>query len=139
MADSDFISFLVNETLRLQDSHKEHLSSLELKLQDYSLSYIRGFFIPQYRVLRFKAEMGTIDVPINWSVFSVGEHQDGIILDSEADKDALFEIFQKNWQPEMKKLLIAHAEGYCYLIGLKESEVVHLHDLLNPQEWMSVA
>lgn len=139
MADTDFISFLVNETLRLQTDERAHLSTLELKLKDYSLSYLRGFFIPQFRMLRFKTEMGTIDIPINWSVFSVGEHQEGIILDADDDKDALFMIFQKNWQPEMKKLLIAHADGYCYLVGLKVGEEVHLHDLLNPQEWLSVA
>ncbi len=139
MADSDFISFLVNETLRLHQDERTQLSSLELKLNDYSLSYLRGFFIPQFRVLRFKTEMGTIDVPINWSVFSVSEHQEGIILDAHDDKDALFMIFQKNWRPEMEKLLITHADGYCYLIGLKKGEEVHLHDLLNPQEWLSVA
>lgn len=139
MADTDLISFLVNETLRLHKDDLDHLSSLELKLKDYSLSYLRGFFIPQFQILRFKTELGDIDVPINWSVFGVGEHQEGIVLDAEEDKDALFMIFQKNWQPEMKKLLITHADGYCYLIGLKEGEDVHLHDLLNPQEWLSVA
>ncbi len=139
MADTDLISFLVNETLRLQKDERDHLSSLELKLKDYSLSYLRGFFIPQFQILRFKTELGAIDVPINWSVFSVSEHQEAIIIDADEDKDALFMIFQKNWQPEMKKLLITHADGYCYLIGLKEGEDVHLHDLLNPQEWLSVA
>jgi hypothetical protein len=29
-----------------------------------------------------------------------------------------------------------HADGFCYIVGLKSGDETHLHDLLNPQEWL---
>lgn len=139
MAETDFISLLVNETLRLQADKGVDLSSLELKLKDYSLAFLRGFFIPQCQILRFKTEFGDLDVPINWSAFAIDSQQSGTIIDIEKDHDHLLKILQMNWKNDIEKLLITHADGYCYLIGLKVGEDVHIHDLLNPQEWLAAA
>ncbi|MCM2350207.1 MAG: hypothetical protein NDI69_09300 [Bacteriovoracaceae bacterium] len=136
---TDFISLLVNETLKLQADKAVDLSSLELKLQDYSLAYVRGFFIPQCQILRFKTDIGIIDIPINWSVFSADSHQNEVILDAQNDPDHLFEILKTHWNSSMEKMLVTHSDGFCYLIGLKAGEEVHIHDLLNPQEWLNVA
>lgn len=138
MAETDFLSFLVDETLKLQESGEAKLSSLELKLKDYDLSYFKGAFIPQSQVLRFKTDFGVIDVPVNWSVFSP-YFTEGVILSEEQDADHLFKIFKSVWSPAFTKILVTHADGFCYLVGLKAHEEVHLHDLLNPQEWLKAA
>jgi hypothetical protein len=71
MSSKDFVSFLVDETLKLQKSGEVELSSLELKLTDYGLDFLKGEFIPQTQILRFKTPFGNLDVPINWSIFSI--------------------------------------------------------------------
>jgi len=137
MAKLEFVSFLVDETLRLQKSGTGKLSSLELKLKDYGLSYFRGEFIPQNQTLRFKTEFGNLDAPINWSIFasstSLGDHT---LLDEQNDTDYLFSVIKSAWKIPLEKLLVTHADGYCFVIGLKAGEENHLHDLLNPQEWL---
>lgn len=139
MAESDFLSLLLEETLNLPSKPGIDLSSLELKLKDYSLTYLRGFFIPQSQVLRFETPFGVLDFPTNWSSFTPYSHLNGVMLTADEDPDHLFKILQTNWDTKIQKLLITHADGYCYLIGLKVGEENHLHDLLNPQEWLKAA
>ena len=64
MAETDFLSFLVDETLKLQKSGESTLSSLEQKITDYKLSFLKGEFIPQSQVLRFKTKFGDLDIPL---------------------------------------------------------------------------
>jgi hypothetical protein len=140
MSDKDFVSFLLDETLKLQKSGEVKLSSLELKLSDYGLNFLKGEFIPQTQVLRFKAPFGNLDVPVNWSVFSVeNSHAHYTLLDEKNDVDDFFFIIKSAWKKSIEKLLITHDDGFCYIIGLKEGEEAHLHDLLNPQEWLKSA
>jgi hypothetical protein len=140
MSDKDFVSFLLDETLKLQKSGEVKLSSLELKLSDYGLNFLKGEFIPQTQVLRFKAPFGNLDVPVNWSVFSVeNSHAHYTLLDEKNDVDDFFFIIKSAWKQSIEKLLITHDDGFCYIIGLKEGEEAHLHDLLNPQEWLKSA
>ncbi len=135
MADNDFLTFLVDETLKLQKRGEEKLSSLETKLNDYSLNYWKGEFIPQAQVLRFNTPMGAMDVPMNWSVFScVGS--DHRILDKNNDMDNFFSVIKSAWKLPLEKVVIIHADGFCYLVGLTHDQQGHLHDLLNPQEWL---
>ena len=137
MAEADFLSFLVDETIKLQKTGVIKLSSFELKLSDYKLSFLRGEFIPQSQVLRFIASFGKIDIPVNWSVFSIDpSDKQGVILSKEIDDDHLFEILISNWNPEFSKILVTHADGFCYLVGLTPNDEAHLHDLQNPQEWL---
>jgi hypothetical protein len=136
--DDNFLSFLVDETLKLQKRGEEKLSSLELKLNDYGLNFWKGEFIPQAQVLRFKAPMGNLDVPMNWSVFScVGS--DHRVLDKDNDMDNFFTVMKGAWQGPLEKVVIIHADGFCYLVGLSSDQVCHLHDLLNPQQWLKTA
>lgn len=138
MADNDFLTFLVDETLKLQKRGEENLSSLELKLSDYGLTFWKGEFIPQMQVLRFNSPLGPLDVPMNWSVFScVGS--DHRILDQQNDTDNFFSVMKGNWNKPLEKVVIIHADGFCYLVGLDSDEVGHLHDLLNPQHWLKSA
>ncbi|MES2528305.1 MAG: hypothetical protein V4598_14555 [Bdellovibrionota bacterium] len=138
MADNDFLSFLVDETLKLQKRGEEKLSSLETKLNDYGLNYWKGDFIPQSQVLRFITPMGAMDVPMNWSVFScVGS--DHRILDKQNDTDNFFSVIKAAWKLPLEKVVIIHADGFCYLVGLTHDQQGHLHDLLNPQEWLKTA
>ena len=140
MANSDFLSFLVDETLKLHESGEGELSSLELKLKDYKLNYLKGEFIPQSQVLRFRTDFGVIDIPVNWSVFAVDSTQgDDIILSAEKDEDHLFKVLKSVWNPAFERMLVTHADGFCYLVGLQVGEELHLHDLLNPQEWLKAA
>lgn len=136
----DFFSFLVDETLKLQQSGEAQLSSFELKLSDYNLGFIKGEFIPQSQVLRFKTSFGLIDIPINWSVFSL-ENESGHdhVISAENDHDHLLELMKIHWNSAYNKLLITHADGFCYVVGLKVGEEYYIHDLLNPQELLKAA
>lgn len=137
---TDFLTFLVDETLKLQKSGEVELSSLELKLKDYGLSFLKGEFIPQSQMLRFKSHFGVLDFPINWSVFAI-ENTSGkdVILSQDNDPDLLLSVLKTAWNQELERVLIAHADGFCYIVGLKAGEELHLHDLQNPQEWLKAA
>lgn len=138
MADNDFLTFLVDETLKLQKRGEEKLSSLELKLSDYGLNFWKGEFIPQSQVLRFKTRMGNLDAPMNWSVFScVGS--DHRVLDKNNDMDNFFSVIKGSWPVAIEKVVIIHADGFCYMVALTHDQECHLHDLLNPQEWLKTA
>lgn len=136
----DFLSFLVDETLRLQKSGEVELSSLELKLNDYKLSFLKGEFIPLSQVLRFSTPFGILDIPVNWSVFSLeGAQSSDQLVTEEDDKDYLLKVMKTAWKPELNKLLITHADGFCYIVGLKAGEDYYIHDILNPQELLKAA
>jgi hypothetical protein len=136
----DFFSFLVDETMKLQKSGEVELSSFELKLKDYGLGYLKGEFIPQSQMLRFSTQFGALDIPINWKMFSVDDHHmNHLILDGENDPDQFFSVLTKVWNPKMEKMLITHADGFCYIVGLKAGEDCFLHDLMNPQQWVKTA
>lgn len=140
MAEKDFLSFLVDETLKLQASGEVGLSSLELKLTDYNLSFMKGEFIPQSQMLRFQTPMGELDIPINWSVFSLtDEGEVDHVLSPDNDRDLFFKVLKSAWSQELEKVLVTHSDGFCYIVGLKAGEESHLHDLMNPQEWLSAA
>lgn len=137
MAETDFLSFLVDETLKLQKKGEARLSSLEQKLNDYNLSYIKGEFLPQTQMLRFNAAFGVIDIPVNWSVFSMTNPEaSNQILTVENDRDHLFEVLKTAWKQDFGKILVTHADGFCYIVGLIPGEDNYLHDLLNPQEML---
>lgn len=138
MAENDFLTFLVDETLKLQKRGEEKLSSLETKINDYGLNFWKGEFIPQAQVLRFRTTVGVMDVPMNWSVFScVGS--DYRVLDKNNDMDNFFTVIKSAWKLPLEKVVIIHADGFCYLVGLTQDQEGHLHDLLNPQEWLKTA
>lgn len=139
MAEKDFLSFLVDETLKLQQSGESKLSSLELKLNDYKLNFLKGEFIPQTQVLRFQTGFGILDIPVNWSLFSMENARPDQVLSQEKDPDHFFEILKSSWNQHLSQLLVTHADGFCYLVGLLPGEESHLHDLLNPQEWFQEA
>jgi hypothetical protein len=140
MAASDFLSFLVDETLKLQQSGEVELSSLELKLTDYQLAFLKGEFIPQSQVLRFETPFGDLDFPINWSVFAMdATSSSDVILSQENDTDHLLDVMRSAWKVPLDKMLITHADGFCYIVGLKAGEEAYVHDLLNPQEWLKSA
>lgn len=132
MNNEDFVTFLVDETLSLHEKHQQELSTLELKLKDYGLEYMRGDFIPQLQVLRFRGPLGPLDIPINWSTFAVTQN---VILDEKNDTDCFFAVIKHAWKFPIHKLLITHADGFCYLVGLKVGEEAHLHDLLSAPVW----
>lgn len=137
MADN-FVSFLVDQTLELQKKGERKLSTLELKLSDYELNYFKGSFIPQSQVLRFKTSFGVFDVPMNWSVFAHGDTE-YTVLNKKNDPDLFFSVMKKAWGLPIEDLLLIQADGFCYLVGLKKGESTHLHDLVNPQEWLKTA
>ncbi|MBA2405246.1 MAG: hypothetical protein H0V66_10785 [Bdellovibrionales bacterium] len=140
MSDKDFVSFLVDETLKLQKSGEADLSSLELKLTDYGLNFLKGEFIPQTQILRFQTPFGNLDVPVNWSVFSMENSlAQYTLLDEKNDVDNFFVVIKAAWKQSIEKLLITHDDGFCYIVGLKQGEEVHLHDLVNPQVWLKSA
>jgi hypothetical protein len=140
MSEKDFVTFLLDETLKLHKSGEVQLSSLELKLNDYSLNFLKGEFIPQTQILRFATSFGDLDVPVNWSIFSVeNSHAQYTLLDEKNDVDSFFLVIKMAWKQPIEKLLITHDDGFCYMIGLKQGEEVHLHDLVNPQEWLKSA
>lgn len=135
MAEADFLSFLVDETIKLQRSGEEKLSSLELKLKDYSISYFKGSFHPHTQLLRFQTQMGVLDIPVTWSAFNLEDSNiTDVILSEDNDPDLLFHVMKASWHQDMTKLLVTHADGFCYIVGLKAGEENHLHDILNPQE-----
>lgn len=139
MSKQDFLSFLVDETLKLQKNGEANLSSFELKLSDYQLNFLKGEFIPQCQVLRFRTNFGVIDTPVNWSLFSLSNVFSYTLIDSELDQDHFLEIMKQNWRADIDKLLITHADGFCYLVGLKAGEDSYLHDLVHHQEWLKSA
>lgn len=138
MEKSGFLTFLVEETLKLQDSGEGNLSSLELKLNDYGLNFLKGEFIPQSQLLRFNAPFGVMDVPANWSIFAC-EGDSYTLLDKQTDQDDFFTVMKHAWKLPIEKILILHADGFCYMVGLKVGEDSHLRDLINPQEWLKTA
>lgn len=135
----DFLSFLVDETFKLQKSGEVELSSLELKIKDYGLNFLKGEFIPQTQMLKFNAPFGTFDVPVTWKIFGVENDVGHTLLWKENDTDLFFSVLNKVWGLKMEKLLITHADGFCYLVALKVGEDCCLHDLINPQEWLKAA
>lgn len=136
----DFLSFLVDETLKLQQSGEAELSSLELKLNDYKLHFLKGEFIPQTQMLRFNSAFGILDIPVNWSSFSIeSAESNDHVLDKDNDPDHLLKVLKEVWHKDLQKLLITHADGFCYLVALSAGEESHLHDLLNPQELLNAA
>jgi hypothetical protein len=140
MAETDFLSFLVDETLKLQKTGGIKLSSLELKLSDYKLEFLKGEYIPQTQVLRFRSSFGILDFPVNWSFFALeySDRNDHMIT-ANSDRDHLLEILQINWKKTIQQVLVTHADGFCYIVGLKEGEEYYLHDLLNPQQLLKAA
>ena len=100
MSDKDFVSFLVDETLKLQKSGDVGLSSLELKLTDYGLNFLKGEFIPQTQILRFTTPFGNLDVPVNWSIFSVENSlAQYTLLDEKNDVDSFFSSYRGTTKP----------------------------------------
>jgi hypothetical protein len=132
--EKDFLTFLVDETMNLSGD----LTSLEHKLQDYELQFLRGEFIPQLRMLRFQTVFGALDIPINWSVFE-DTKPEGIVIDASSDEGHLFKVLRSAWDFRMKQILVTHADGFCYLVGFKAGEEVHLRDIMNPQEILKAA
>ncbi|MGE3611254.1 MAG: hypothetical protein AB7I27_16800 [Bacteriovoracaceae bacterium] len=139
MDNKDFLSFLVDETLKLQKSGEAQLSSFELKLNDYGLIFLKGEFIPQFQILRFKTPFGVLDTPVNWPLFSLSNVFSYSLIDEVSDQDHFLEVMKANWNSSMDKLLITHADGFCYLVGLKQGEDSYLHDLVHHQEWLKSA
>ena len=146
MKEKDFLTFLVDETLKLQISGEAELSSLELKLRDYGLMFFRGEFVPQLQILRFRTTFGILDIPINWSVFAIDTIKSmgkkstlDHVIDDENDNDHLLSVLRSVWPDHIEKILITHAEGFCYVVGLRIGEDSHLHDLLNPTEFLNAA
>lgn len=117
---------------------KGDLTSLEQKLKDYGLDYLRGEFIPQLQVLRFETAFGALDMPINWSVFD-SSNTEGSIIDATSPERHLFSVLRSAWDFRMKQILVTHADGYCYLVGFKAGEEVYLRDVMNPQELLKTA
>jgi hypothetical protein len=137
MAETEFLSFLVDETLKLQKNGGKNLSSLELKLSDYGLCFLKGEFIPQTQMLRFLSPFGVLDVPVNWSVFDV-QSSDHVVT-VKNDSDYLLEVLRKAWVPNLEQLLVTHGDGFCYIVGLRTGEEYYMNDILNPQEMLSAA
>lgn len=135
MAEADFLTLLVDETFQLQKSGEAKLSSLELKLSDYGLDYLKGEFIPQSQMLRFHCSLGVLDIPVNWSIFEASD----VVVGEDNDDDMLLKVFKSSWKQNLSKLLVTHADGFCFIVGLKAGDENHLHDLLNPQEWLMAA
>ena len=61
------------------------------------------------------------------------------IISTENDKDHLLAVLKGLWSPSVKKLLVTHADGFCYIVGLKAGEEYYIHDILNPQELLKTA
>lgn len=134
MSKSNFLNFLVDETFRLHESSVQNFCDLERKLKDYSISFMRGEFIPQIQMLRFSTPMGVLDVPVNWSCFNLEQGEEYKWITSTNDEESLLQVMQHSWDQHLKSLLIIQSQGYCYLVGLKESDEFYLQDLVNPQE-----
>lgn len=134
MNKSNFLNFLVDETFRHNTATQQTLSDLERKITDYSISFLRGEFIPQIQMLRFATPMGRLDIPVNWSCFALDQGQDYCWVQTQNDVDGLLTIMKASWNSSIKSLLVTQSQGYCYIIGLKESDELYLQDLTNPQE-----
>lgn len=134
MKKSNFLNFLVDETFRLQETNHSELSSLEHKLKDYGIHYLRGEFIPQTQLLRFYAPMGILDIPTNWSCFALEHGQDYTHLRADNDPENFLSILKSAWKKDLSSLLITQSQGYCYIIGLGLADEEHFADLINPQE-----
>lgn len=140
MKERDFLSFLVDETLKLHNGRDLQLQSLELKLMDYGLIYLKGEFVPQLKILRFETPFGLVDIPINWSIFSSETVSSiGHIVCDKNDDDHLLKILKTAWAKEIEKILITHADGFCYIVGLKIGDENYVHDLLSPTEFLDSA
>lgn len=140
MSEKDLISFLLDETLKLQKSSNGDLSRLELKLSDYGISFLKGEFIPLTQTLHFETPFGVLDVPVNWSIFSIENSlAQYTILNEKKDVDHFFSVIKTAWKKPIEQLLITHDDGFCYIVGLKSGEESHMHDLLNPQVWLKSA
>ena len=138
MPEKDFVTFLLDETMKLQASGAD-LTNLEIKMNDYGISFLKGEFIPQIQLLRFKTPFGVLDVPINWSLFSIEGDTTSTSVEEKNDDDHFFAVLKSAWNLPLEKVVITHDEGFCYIVGLKAGEDVHLHDLLRPQEWLKSA
>ena len=134
MQKSNFLNFLVDETFRIQEKSHNELWSLERKLNDYRINFLRGEFIPQTQLLRFKTPLGLLDIPINWSCFAPEVGRDFTHLRSDNDPESLLAILKSSWDKNLSSLLITQAQGYCYIIGLSQTDEQHFEDLINPQE-----
>lgn len=139
MSESDFLTFLVNETLRLQKSGKAELSSYDLRLKDYGLSFLKGEYIPQLQVIRFSSTKGDLDFPINWSVFSPEKSQEFTVLSEDFDKDHLFSILKSMWPQKLEMILVSHYDGFCYIVGLKPGDESHLSALMGHNQISNAA
>jgi hypothetical protein len=122
--------------LKLQKSGEAELSSFEHKLTDYKMNYLKGEFIPQTQMLRFHTHFGVLDMPVNWSVFSVEAGSGDVVLTEEEDHDHLFQVMKTAWNSSLTKMLVTHADGFCYIVGLEANDEMHLNDLLTPVEWL---
>ncbi|MFA5583646.1 MAG: hypothetical protein WDA09_05475 [Bacteriovoracaceae bacterium] len=138
MSKSNFLNFLVEETLKLH-SQTTSFCDLERKLIDYDILFLRGEFVPQIQMLRFQSHWGMIDIPINWSCFNLEQGQDYYWVRAGDPEETLLKVMAKKWDSQVNSLLIMQAEGYCYIIGLKESDEFYLRDLINPQEILTKA
>lgn len=127
MAETEFLSLLVDETLKLHKTEVTELTHLETKLKDYQLQFIRGEFIPQTQMLRFQTSFGVLDVPSNWSLFM---NDDYSVVSSHQDEELFLSVLKNTWNPKFDKLLITHSDGFSYVIGLKSGEEAHLRDLV---------
>lgn len=135
MSKSNFLDFLVDETLQPHFPTSQHCD-LERKLHDYGISYIKGEFIPQIQMLRFHTAIGLMDIPINWSYFTLDHGKDYTWLNESNDEEGLLFILKGQWKKSIKSLLITQAAGHCYIVALQESEEFYLQDLTNLQEML---
>lgn len=137
MSSNDLVTFLVEETFKLQEASDESISGLEAKIQDYHLNYLKGYFIPQTQMLRFNGPFGCIDIPTNWSHFSIENSlAEYTLMNDHNDADMFFKVIQNAWGIQLKSLVVTHENGFCFIIGLKSGEEVHLRDLLSSEEWL---
>lgn len=140
MPSKDFVSFLVDETLKLQKSGEVQLSGLELKLNVYGLDFLKGKFIPQTQIFRFNTPFGNLDVPVNWSIFSIENSLANFtLLDEKNDVDNFFLILKSAWKQSIEKVFITQDDGFYYIVAIKAGDEAHLHDLVNPQVWLKSA
>lgn len=138
MSESDFLTFLVDETLKLQKSGKK-LSSFDLKLKDYGLNYLRGEYVPKLQVIRFRSDRGSLDFPINWSVFDTKKITGYLVLSQFDDQDHIFSVMKSIWGNAVEKILILEQEGHCYIVALKSGEDAHMRDLLKKEKALKSA
>ncbi len=132
---NDFLSFLVNETYKLQSEGENRLHSMENKIQDSGLEFLKGEFIAPISVFRFKSHLGNIDVPVRWDLFDLNQVETGYrILDEQNDQQHFFSVIQAVWKIKVEKILMIQADGYIYLVGLKVGDDNFLRSLINNKE-----